>query len=278
MEVKKRKPLTFKEKVADIIFESDTFFGKLFDVVLLWAILISVFVVMLESVNEIRIKYETALKYVEWFFTIIFTIEYVSRIWVAKNPWKYIFSFYGLVDLFSILPTYFGLFITGSSYLRTIRIFRLLRVFRILKLVRYLKEAEGLIKALNASKAKITVFLMGVVVVAIIVGTVMYIVEGPEAGFTSIPRSIYWAIVTVTTVGFGDITPQTVFGQTLASFLMIVGYGIIAVPTGIVSAEYSTITKEGGKLTCADCHSQVAKNDHFCRNCGKELRLEEATD
>ncbi len=269
---------SFKERVADIIFESDTFYGKLFDVVLLWAILLSVLEVMIESVTDLRLEYGNLLSYAEWLFTILFTVEYLARIWVAKNPWKYIFSFYGLVDLFSIVPTYLGLFITGSSYLRTIRIFRLLRVFRILKLVRYLSEADNLLNALKASRAKITVFLMGVVVVAVIVGTVMYIIEGPEAGFTSIPRSIYWAIVTVTTVGFGDITPQSVFGQTLASLLMIVGYGIIAVPTGIVSAEFATITREGGHLTCGDCHHEVELQDHFCKNCGKELRTKEATN
>ena len=268
--------LSLKAKIAKIIFGANTFAGRLFDIVLLWAILISVLEVMLESVNEFRDNYGQVLTYVEWFFTIIFTIEYLVRIWVSKHPLKYIFSFYGLVDLFSILPTYLGLFVSGSSYLRTIRIFRLLRVFRILKLVRYLSEADNLLRALMASSAKITVFLMGVVVVAIIVGTLMYIIEDAGSGFTSIPRSIYWAIVTVTTVGFGDITPQTVLGQTLASFLMIVGYGIIAVPTGIVSSEFTSLRREeveklDQKIKCQICRSEFEHGDNYCKTCGNKI-------
>lgn len=254
-----------------MVFGTDTRAGRLFDIVLLWAILLSVLEVMLESVTEIREQYRTLLKVFEWIFTVLFTIEYFVRIHIAKKPLAYVLSFYGIVDLLSILPTYFGLFISGSTYFRTIRFLRLLRIFRILKLTRYLREGDVLMNALRESKAKITVFLFGVFVIAVLVGTIMYLIEGGESGFTSIPRSIYWAIVTVTTVGFGDITPSTVLGQILASFLMIVGYGIIAVPTGIVSAEYSSSKIKAQQFRCKSCKAFVEKEDRFCKNCGKEL-------
>lgn len=211
---------------------------------LLWAILLSVTVVMLESVSDIKQEYGVLLRYLEWVFTILFTVEYLLRIYTTDKPKRYIGSFFGIIDLLSILPTYIGLFFVGSQYLLTIRIFRLLRVFRVLKLVRYSEESEVLAKAVYSSRRKIIVFLGTVFTIAVIMGTIMYIIEPPESGFTSIPRSIYWAIVTLTTVGYGDIAPITVPGQFLAAFIMILGYGVIAVPTGIVSVEYASVKRQ----------------------------------
>ena len=232
-------PYPLKEKLYHIIFESDTPSGKGFDVALLIAILLSILVVTLESVEWIMEKYSTAIKTAEWFFTIIFTIEYALRVYCAPRRWRYIKSFYGLIDLASILPTYLSLFVAGTQYAMVIRSLRLLRVFRVLKLTHFLGEAEVLRKAMRESAAKIIVFIGVVVTLVFIVGSLMYLIEGPEHGFTSIPTSVYWAVVTLTTVGYGDIAPQTVAGQTLATIVMIMGYGIIAVPTGIVSVEMS---------------------------------------
>lgn len=231
--------LTTKERLYHIIFESDTAAGKAFDVALLIAILLSVLTVMLESVRSIVSDYGTSIRTLEWVFTVMFTIEYFLRIYCARNRIGYIRSFYGIVDLISIIPTYLSLVVVGTQYVLMIRILRLLRVFRVLKLYHFLGEAEVLGKALRQSAAKITVFIGTVVTLIFIVGSLMYLIEGPENGFTSIPVSIYWAIVTLTTVGYGDIAPQTIAGQTLASVVMILGYGIIAVPTGIVSVEIS---------------------------------------
>lgn len=228
-----------KEKLYHIIFESDTPAGKGFDVALLIAILLSILVVTLESVEWITVKYNTEIKTAEWFFTIIFTIEYGLRIYCAPRRWRYIKSFYGLIDFVSILPTYLSLFVAGTQYAMVIRSLRLLRVFRVLKLTHFLGEAEVLRRAMRESAAKIIVFIGVVVTLVFIVGSLMYLIEGPENGFTSIPTSVYWAVVTLTTVGYGDIAPQTVAGQTLATIVMIMGYGIIAVPTGIVSVEMS---------------------------------------
>jgi len=230
-----------KEKLYQIIFESDTSSGKAFDVALLVAIILSIITVMMESVQKFDARYGTAINVLEWSFTIMFTIEYFLRIYCARSPRKYILSFYGLVDLIAIIPTYLSLVIIGSQYVLIVRSLRLLRVFRVLKLYHFLGEAEVLGRALRQSAAKITVFLGTVVTLIFIVGSMMYLIEGPKNGFTSIPTSVYWAIVTLTTVGYGDIAPQTIAGQLLASVVMIMGYGIIAVPTGIVSVELGKV-------------------------------------
>ena len=230
---------SLREKLYHIIFESDTPAGKAFDVALLVAILLSILIVTLESVQWIMVEYNAEIKGVEWFFTIIFTIEYLLRIYSAPRRTHYVISFYGLIDFVSILPTFLSLFIAGTQYAMVIRSLRLLRVFRVLKLTHFLGEAEVLRKAMRQSAAKIIVFIGVVITLVFIVGSLMYLIEGPENGFTSIPISVYWAVVTLTTVGYGDIAPQTVAGQTLATIVMILGYGIIAVPTGIVSVEMS---------------------------------------
>ncbi|MEM6841406.1 MAG: ion transporter [Bacteroidota bacterium] len=231
--------MTTRKKLYHIIFESDTPSGKLFDVILLIAILLSMLLVMLESVQQYGDNYGEYIRWGEYIFTALFTIEYAIRIYCAPRRWKYVTSFYGIIDLISILPTFLSILVEGSQYALVIRGLRLLRVFRVLKLTHFLGEAEVLRKALRQSIAKITVFIGAVLVLIFIVGSSMYLIEGPENGFTSIPVSVYWAIVTLTTVGYGDIAPQTVAGQTLASIVMILGYGIIAVPTGIVSVELS---------------------------------------
>ncbi|MFA0961700.1 ion transporter [Roseivirga sp. BDSF3-8] len=267
---------SWRKHLHEVIFEADTPAGKGFDIALLIAILLSILIVVLESVNELRADYLGLMRTLEWTFTILFTIEYILRIISAGKPWRYIFSFYGLVDFFSILPTYLSLILTGSQYLLVVRGLRLLRIFRILKLSRYLGEAEVLKKALYASAAKITVFLGAVFALTLIIGSVMYLIEGPTNGFTSIPKSIYWAIVTLTTVGYGDIAPQTTVGQTLAAAVMIMGYGIIAVPTGIVSVELSRAEGDykdnNGVRRCPSCHAAGHKERaKYCYNCGSPL-------
>jgi voltage-gated potassium channel len=241
-----RKPIknkAIKEKLYRIIFLSDTPSGKAFDVGLLIFILLSILIIMLESVEGIDQRYSIGLRNMEWAITILFTLEYLVRIYCARSRKGYLLSFYGIVDLVSILPTYLSVFIVGSQYVLIVRSLRLLRVFRVLKLYHFLSEAETLGLALRQSMAKITVFIGTVITVIFIVGSLMYLIEGPENGFTSIPVSVYWAIVTLTTVGYGDIAPRTVTGQLLASIVMIMGYGIIAVPTGIVSVELSRADK-----------------------------------
>jgi voltage-gated potassium channel len=237
-------------------------------VILLIVILLSILSVFLESVVSIRIKYDTLIHTMEWLFTFLFTFEYALRIYSSHKPYRYIFSFYGFIDLIAFIPTYLSLLFVGTQYLVVIRAFRLLRVFRILKLTRFLYEGNILKSALRASLYKIVVFLSSVITLVTIIGTLMYIIEGDQSGFTSIPMSIYWAIVTITTVGYGDISPQSPLGQFLASILMIIGYGIIAVPTGIVSVEMARATEEA-KRKCPACHSSVhGANDKFCANCG----------
>lgn len=264
--------ISLRERWRIIIFESDTYAGKLFDVILLIAILLSVVAVMLESVGSIKADHGELLYIIEWVFTVIFTIEYVARIIIIDKPWKYITSFFGLIDLLSIIPTYLGLILVGAHSLLVIRSIRLLRVFRVLKMMRFLGEASYLTGALRASRAKITVFIGAVFVTVVILGTLMYMIEGPEHGFTSIPRSIYWAVVTLTTVGYGDIAPGTVIGQGLATLIMILGYGMIAVPTGIVSAEMSHQRNKLTSLTCESCHRTDHDTDaHFCKHCGGKL-------
>ncbi len=266
-----------RKQLFEIVFGTETRAGKLFDIILLWAIVLSVLSVMLESVKEIRESYDSIFFVSEWFFTILFTIEYLLRLFITAEPKKYAFSFFGIIDLLATLPTYLTLFVAGGSYLVVIRSIRLLRIFRILKLGRYLREASVLSNALAASRHKILVFLGAVFTLAMIMGTLMYMIEGGESGFTSIPRSIYWAIVTITTVGYGDIAPQTVFGQAVASMLMLMGYAIIAVPTGIVTTEIAHAEKqqkksESAARKCVACGKTGHDKDAiFCKNCSAKL-------
>jgi voltage-gated potassium channel len=270
----KAKPSSLKSRLYEIVFESDTPAGKTYDIVLLICIVASVIVVALESISTLKSQFDQWLYYLEWVFTIIFTIDYIVRLWIVKSKRKYTFSFFGIIDLLSILPTYLGLFLVGAQSLMVIRSIRLLRIFRIFKLTRYVGEGQNLAQALRSSRPKIIVFLVTISTSVIITGTVMFMVEGPEHGFTSIPKSIYWAIVTMTTVGYGDLAPQTALGQTLASFIMILGYGIIAVPTGIVSAEMVAL-KHKEKITTQVCpHCLKEGHDHdavFCKFCGGSL-------
>lgn len=254
-----------REKVKEVIFGHHTREGKLFDVILLWIILISVLLVILESIPSLKVGYYQYFFYLEWFITILFTLEYIIRIWSTKTPFRYIFSFWGIVDFLSIIPTYLELINFGFHYLLAIRIFRLLRVFRILKLVRFNTEAQKLLLALRGSGHKIGVFLMAVISIMVLLGTLMYVIEGGENGFTSIPQSIYWAIVTVTTVGFGDIVPQTVLGKILSSIAMIMGYAIIAVPTGIITVELAK--KKSLDKVCEVCNHDNPDDAQFCNQC-----------
>lgn len=266
--------VNLKEKCHEIIFEAETPSGKLFDVVLLWIIVLSVGVVLFDSVESYNQQLGPELRLLEWVFTILFTVEYCVRIYCAKSPWRYVFSFYGIVDFLSIIPTYLSVFFAGTQHLLVIRGLRLLRVFRVLKLGNYSGQAKYLLAAMNASRAKITVFLGAVLCIVIIMGAVMYLVEGEDAGFTSIPTAIYWAIVTMTTVGYGDLVPQSALGQFLASIIMIMGYGIIAVPTGIVSVELANASKEidMNKRKCPRCH-QTGHNLEaiYCFKCGTKI-------
>ena len=244
----------------------------MFDLALLTAIIISVAVVMMESVEPFRAAHPVLLDNLEWTFTILFTLEYIARLFCVRDPWRYVFSFFGAIDLLAFLPNYIDLVIPSGNYFFMIRVLRLLRVFRILKLTHYLKESQTLVTALRASRPKITVFLFAVVVIVLVVGTLMYLIEGDENGFDSIPHGVYWAIVTLTTVGYGDITPHTVLGRILASFIMIMGYGIIAVPTGIFSVELHQAAQRKGARACANCQTLETDRDaRFCRKCGQSL-------
>jgi len=264
----------WRESLNTIIFGSETLKGKIFDLGLSICILLSVLVVMLESVDFIHKRHTEALFVMEWFFTVLFTIEYVLRLITVRRPWLYFKSFFGLVDLLAILPSYLILVVPGGQGLLSIRVLRLLRIFRIFKLSEYLSEAQLMMAALSKSVRKITVFLYAVLMLVVVCGTLMYVVESSEAGFTSIPVSIYWAIVTLTTVGYGDISPQTPLGQFLASLIMIMGYGIIAVPTGIYSAELiKTYNEEKIRNdACPDCGRTGHDFDaEFCKYCGHQL-------
>ena len=267
----KRAP--WRDTLHEIIFGAETPAGKWFDILLIVSIIASVLAVMLDSVSSISINYGSLLTGIEWFFTIVFTIEYILRLICVGRPLLYATSFFGIVDLLAIIPTYISLFIPGSEYLLVVRVLRILRIFRVLKLVQYMSEALFLMKALRASIRKIIVFLFTVLTLVIILGSMMYLIEGAENGFTSIPRSIYWAIVTLTTVGYGDISPQTNIGQMLAACIMILGYSIIAVPTGIVTVELSQLSsKKKAAQLCKDCGAEGHDADaDFCKYCGAKF-------
>jgi voltage-gated potassium channel len=263
----------WRKTLYSVIFEAETPLGRLFDIGLLIAIFISVLAVILESVSTIKADYGQGLRVIEWVFTILFSIEYALRVLSSPRPIRYMFSFFGLVDILSIIPTYLSLLGGDMHSLMVIRGFRLLRIFRVLKLGRFLLEADQLLEGLAASRRKVSVFLGTVLTIVTIMGTVMYLIEGPEHGFTSIPKGIYWAIVTMTTVGYGDISPSTPFGQALASIIMVLGYGIIAVPTGIVTVE---LTKNAiNRQNSRSCHNcQLVGHEpeaNFCRHCGEKL-------
>lgn len=266
----------WRESLYEIIFKSETPAGKAFDVVLIITILASVLVVMLESMQSVNQHYGEWLRAAEWVFTVLFTVEYVLRLASARRPGRYARSFFGIVDLVAVVPTYLSVLLPGAQYLLIVRLLRVLRVFRVLKLATYMGEANLLMRAMRASRRKITVFLFAVLTVVTIMGALMYLIEGAEHGFTSIPRSVYWAIVTLTTVGFGDISPQTGWGQALAALLMIMGFGIIAVPTGIVTTEISRaeVGRAQGRdgRRCPACHRPGHDDDaSHCKYCGTAL-------
>jgi len=276
--LKNNKPnKNWRAKLHEIIYGTHTPAGKLFDIILLVLIVFSIVVVMLESVPRFDTRYHRFLDISEWIITILFSIEYILRIICIRTPKKYIFSFFGIVDLLSTIPKYLSYFVVGSQYITAFRALRLLRVFRILKLVRFVGESNNLLRALKASRAKIFIFVFFVLIVSVLLGTIMYLIEGPEHGFNSIPHSVYWTIVTLTTVGYGDISPETGVGQFIATLIMIIGYGIIAVPTGIVSAEYASSKKEGAigvdeGRSCPDCATEILREDAmYCRKCGHNL-------
>ena len=268
--------LTHLRNRTHIIIEgTDTRLGKLFDIVLLIAILASVAVVMLDSVLYMRLQYGTLFFYAEWFFTILFTIEYALRLFSAPNRLRYAFSFFGIVDLLSVLPSYLSLLFVGVQYLLVIRVLRILRVFRVLKLKAYMQQAGFLASALKTSQQKITVFFLSLVLLVTIFGSIIYVVEGPENGFTSIPLSIYWAVVTMTTVGYGDMSPKTPIGQAIATMVMITGYSIIAVPTGIFTSELArNMRPQLNPVTCPNCGKfGHAVGADFCDRCGHALHI-----
>jgi voltage-gated potassium channel len=267
------EPSGIREKLHEIIFEAETLEGKAFDVALMITIILSVIAVLLESVAGVRARYGTWLRAFEWLMTILFTIEYCLRLFCVGKPLRYARSFYGIVDLMAIIPTYLSAFVIGAQSLIVIRALRLLRVFRVLKLVHFVGEARELRTALRASARKIIIFLGAVLTIVVIVGAVIYLIEGEEHGFISIPESIYWAIVTMTTVGYGDIAPQTAPGKFLAAAIMILGYGIIAVPTGIVSVEIAGVARRRiSTRACPQCASEGHDTDAiFCKSCGARL-------
>lgn len=268
-------PQHWKAKVHEVIYGTHTPAGRLFDLILLVVILYSIIIIMLESIPRVEIENHAFLNISEWIVTILFSIEYVLRIICIKRPTRYIFSFLGIIDLLSTIPKYLSFFFPGSQFIGAFRVLRLLRIFRILKLAHFVGESNNLVKALRASRAKIFIFVFFLLIVSVLLGTVMYLIEGPENGFKSIPHSIYWTIVTLTTVGYGDISPQTGFGQLIATLIMIIGYGIIAVPTGIVSAEYVSSKskgKSGDPKICPNCVTKIVpKNAKYCHKCGHFL-------
>ena len=265
----------WQKKMNVIIFGTDTFWGKTFDIILLIVIILSIITVMLESVKSIAVNYGNELTIIEWIFTIMFSIEYLARIAASPKPFKYIFSFLGIIDFLAITPTFLNIFFTGSHALVVIRSIRLIRIFRIFKLARYMGGARTILTALRASIPKIVVFLVAVVSLTVILGTFMYLFEGNKnEGFSDIPTSIYWAIVTLTTVGYGDITPLTFLGKIMASVIMILGYGIIAVPTGIVTGEFISEKKLKNQIACKNCQQSGHDTDaNYCKYCGTKIGL-----
>jgi voltage-gated potassium channel len=275
MKVNNAKYETLKRKIHVVIYGTNTFAGRLFDFILLGLILLSVLIVMMETVKGFDAKYHNQLVIIEWVITIFFAIEYLMRIWVIKQPKKYIFSFYGIIDFIAMLPMFLSLFFAGTSIIVVVRALRLLRLFKILNHPQFSTHSNHLRESLIKSRGKIIIFIYFILIITVLVGSLMYVIEGDEAGFTSIPVSIYWCIVTLTTVGFGDITPITPLGQFLASVLMIMGYGIIAVPTGIVTAEFAfhkNNLKNNGIMTCRHCGNEILRETaKFCDDCGNEI-------
>lgn len=270
---KENTPKSLKEKIFHIVFKSDTPIAKAFDLFLVAAIVLSIIVVMLDSVDSIWSEHSHILIGIEWGFTVLFTLEYIIRLLIVKKPLKFAFSFYGIIDLLSCLPAYLALFATAGSGLIVIRALRLLRLFRVLKLTRYVNAGTLIAEALKASRYKIGIFLYTVVMVIIVIGALMYFIEGQASGFDSIPRSMYWVVVTITTVGYGDIAPMTTTGQLIASLVMIMGYAIIAVPTGIVTAETVRLRNEKIKVgNCQRCTAPInSSEDNYCRICGEKI-------
>ena len=264
----------WRERLRSIIFLADTRAGRLFDVVLIVVIVASVLVVLLESSVSAGEAWSLPLRVAEWTFTMIFLVEYLARLTAVRQPLRYAVSFFGIIDLLAVLPAFLGLVLPGSHYLTVLRLLRVLRVFRVLKLVPYMAEAAVIMGALRASRRKITVFLFSVLIIAVVLGSLIYVIEGEENGFTSIPQSMYWTIVTLTTVGYGDLTPRTGLGQALAAMIMIMGYGIIAVPTGLVTAQVVSETMHArDRRRCRACGRAGHERDaDFCRHCGEQLR------
>jgi len=265
--------MSWRLRLHEIIFEADTPAGKAFDVVLLGLICLSVAAVVLESVGAVRARYGVVLRGAEWVFTLLFTVEYLLRLTSVHRPWRYARSFYGIVDLLAILPTYLSLVISGTHSMAVIRALRLLRIFRVFKLGRYLGEVTALMHALRATRAKIAVFLLAVLTLALIMGTAMYVIEGEDNGFTSIPRGLYWAIVTITTVGYGDLAPKTLLGQAVAAGAMVLGYSLIVIPTGIFAMEMvRTTQRQISTQACPSCSREGHDPDaRYCKYCGASL-------
>jgi len=263
---------SFREQLRNVIFEADTPAGKMFDVLLFVAILMSVALTMFSSVHHIQAAHGPVLFSLNTMFTVLFTIEYILRLYCAEQPVRYARSFFGMVDLLAVLPFYVGLLVPSTRFLDVIKVLRMLRIFRVLKMAQYVGEADVLKNALIESRRKIGIFFVFVLTIVVILGSLMYIIEGEQNGFTSIPKSVYWAIVTLTTVGYGDISPQTGAGQALAAFIMVIGYSIIAVPTGIITAELSLSAADKNARTCDACgHGKHDPSACYCSRCGAEL-------
>lgn len=262
-------------RLYSVIFEADTRAGRLFDLALIWVILASVTVVVLDSIASVHAQYARVLYALEWFFTLLFTLEYVARLACVRHPVRYARSVFGVIDLLALVPTYLAILVPGLGSMMAVRVLRLLRVFRILKLGAYVAEFAALAQALAASRRKILVFLAFVMLVVLVMGSLMYVVEGPANGFTNIPVSVYWAITTMTTVGFGDITPKTELGRVIASAMMLLGWGTLAVPTGIVSAEFTAMRLPREVTNARSCHECLSSGHlptaRFCRDCGAAL-------
>lgn len=268
------KPATWRDRLHEVIYESNTPAGRVFDISLLFLILASILIVILDSMEGWRTDYGNTFNILEWVFTIIFTIEFILRLISLKNPWRYVFSFLGLIDILAIIPSYLSFFFVGAESLLVLRVLRLLRIFRIFKLSHFLSEMRFLGVAIKGSLRKISIFMMIVLMLVIILGSVMYLVENGKNGFSSIPESIYWAIVTITTVGYGDITPTTTLGKFVASLIMLIGYAIIAVPTGIVTTEMALAMRNRDQLheVCPRCGKEGHDADAiFCKKCGEKL-------